>query len=283
MNGAKPGGWVNELEAVGGSSPNNVWAMGSLLLVTETVDRAVHWNGKHWSRAAVPSRGAFAPTITSIVATSDSSAWAFGCYCGASDSPFIAHYFRGRWHDVTPANLGTTGGIDTASVISPSNIWAVAAQPNIDISNVLHWNGRRWSVVRMPASLAFGADRFFAGGGILATKTGGIWLAGAVGSSYKPAIIHFYRGRWTITKIAAPDYLTALVSDGHGGMWSASWPVGNISAQIWHYTAGRWSRSANPAGIKPQYRITWMAAVPGSRTTLGIGIDTKNELLLSSR
>jgi hypothetical protein len=281
MNGAKPGGWLNELSAVGGSSPDNVWAMGTFLLVTESVDRAVHWNGKTWTKATVPSPGAFAPYITSIVATSASNAWAFGCYCEASDSPYIAHYYRGRWHDVTPASVASAGGIDTASVISPSDIWAVAAQPNIDISNVLHWNGKHWSVYPMPASLATGANRFFAGGGIVATKNNGVWLAGAVGPSYQPAVTRLYHGRWTIKKVAAPDYLAELVSDGHGGMWSASWPVGSTSAQIWHYTGGRWSHSADPAGIDPPYRVTWMAAMPGSRTVLGIGQDAKNEVLLS--
>jgi hypothetical protein len=280
MNGAKPGGWLNELTAVGGSSPDNVWAMGTYELVTESVDRAVHWNGKTWTKATVPASGAFAPYITSIVAPGTASAWAFGCYCEASDSPYIAHYYRGSWHDVTPVSLASVGGIDTASVISPSDIWAVAAQPNIDISSILHWNGKRWSVYPMPAALATGSNRFFAGGGILATKNDGVWFAGAVGESYQPAAVHLDNGRWTIDRVAAPEYLAALVSDGHGGLWSASWQ-GSSSAQIWHYTAGRWRRSADPAGIDPPYRITWMAALPDSRTVLAIGQDAKNEVLLS--
>jgi hypothetical protein len=31
-----------------------------------------------------------------------------------------------------------------------------------------------------------------------------------------------------------------------------------------------------------QYQVTWMAHIPGTNTALAVGLDLKNELLLSS-
>jgi hypothetical protein len=76
--------------------------------------------------------------------------------------------------------------------------------------------------------------------------------------------------------------MQTLVPDGNGSFWSSTQAVGNTSAQFWHFAAGKWRRAADPAGITGQCEVTWMAHVPGGRTTLAIGQDTKNELPLSS-
>ena len=44
---------------------------------------------------------------------------------------------------------------------------------------------------------------------------------------------------------------------------------------------GAWSQAADPAGTAGYYHITWMAHVPGGQTSLAIGSDLKNGLLLS--
>jgi hypothetical protein len=281
LDGSQVGGWVNELQAVGGSSPSDVWALGVYYLVTETIVRAVHWNGSTWTKAPVPSQGSFAPLITSVVSFGSSGAWAFGCYCGASQSPYIAHFSGGRWHDVTPSGL-PFGGIWTASAISASDIWAVMSDTNTQSFGALHWNGVKWASVPMPSSLTTGLGRFFPGGGLAASRTGGVWFAGSLVFGGAAAVVHEIRGHWTVTKPAAASPLVPLVPDGTGGLWSASETPGTASAQIWHFSGGQWRQAANPAGTTGFYRITWMAHLPGGQTALAIGGDLKNELLLSA-
>lgn len=276
MDGSLPGGWVNQLQAVGGSSPDDVWALGNYYLVTESLVRAVHWNGHTWTKASVPSQGGFAPLITSVKSFGANDAWAFGCYCGASQSPYIAHFSNGHWRDVTPRAL-PFGGIWTASAISSSNIWAVMSDANQQSFTALHWNGSAWSTVPVPTTL----PSFYPGGGIVATAQGGVWFAGSLVGTGTPAVVHDLNGTWTVTDVAAAQPLSTLISDGAGGMWSASESFGSTSAQLWHYSGGAWSQAADPAGTAGYYHITWMAHVPGGQTSLAIGDDLKNELLLS--
>ncbi|MGH3160143.1 MAG: hypothetical protein ACRDNF_26725 [Streptosporangiaceae bacterium] len=281
FNGSKVGGWVNALQAVGGSSPSDVWALGPYYLVDETVLRAVHWNGITWTRSTVPFQGSFAPQITSVVSFAGSGAWAFGCYCGASQSPYIAHFTDGHWRDVTPAGL-PFGGIWTASAISSSNIWAVQGDANEGSFGALHWNGTTWASVAVPSSLTSGPDSFYPGGGLVASATGDVVFTGSLTSSGAAAVVTDDNGSWSVTEPAAANALGPLTPDGSGGLWAASEPLGNTSAQIWHYSGGQWSQAANPPGTGKSYAITWMTNVPGSQTTLAIGNDLKNELLLST-
>jgi hypothetical protein len=277
MNGSVPGGWVNEFETVGGSSPDDVWALGVFNLVDETVNRAVHWNGQTWTKAVVPSQGTSAPELTSVLSFGSAGAWAFGCYCGASESPYIAQYSGGRWREVTPKGL-PFGGIWTARAISPTNIWAVQSDENEGVSDALHYNGTTWSAVSIPET----NGRFFAEGGLVASKTGGVWLSGSLDFSGTPVVEHLQNGKWTMTDVGAAEPLAALTSDGAGGLWAASELFGTTSAQIWHDTGGVWTQAADPAGVSGGYRITWMSTLPGSQTVLAAGADSKHELLLSN-
>lgn len=288
LDGSRVGGWVNQMQAVGGSSPSDVWAVGVYYLVTQQVVRAVHWDGRHWTKSTLPSTPTFAPLqVNSVLSFGTQGAWAFGCYCDLRYSPvftmpYIARFYRGAWHDVTPPGLASgSGSIWTASAISASDIWAIMTDPNTGASTLLHWNGRIWRTLSVPV---FGTTakpvQFAASGGIVTAKNGSVWLSGSAssGGNAVGAIAYERNGRWDLTQLAAQGQLTALVPDGRGGMWSAL-RFGGPSDQIWHFAGGHWQRAANPAGVTGSYFITWMAHVPGTATSLAIGADTKHELL----
>jgi len=282
MNGAEPGGWVNELMAVGGSSPRNVWAVGQILGDITSLDRAVHWNGSRWAKAGtLASPTEFAPTINSVLPAGSSGAWALGCYCAPfNQSPYIGRFSNGRWHDLTPPGL--EGGIWTGAVVSPSDIWAVMSESDLGLfTGVWHWDGTRWHLMKVPAQFISGSQAFAPGGGIIATRHDGLWFPGSFDSNGTGAVLHEIGGRWHLTKTGAPTAMQALVSDGHGGFWSSTAAVGNTSAEIWHFTGGHWVHVADPAGIAAPYRITWMTALQGTTSVLAIGSDQKNEILLS--
>ena len=276
MDGSAPGGWVNELQAVGGSSPDDVWAIGPIFGDVSSLDRAVHWNGKRWAKAGVLPSASSAPRITSVLSFGPDNVWAFGCYCFASQGPYIAHFSNGTWHDVTPAGL-PFGGIWTGAATSPSNIWAVMSETDTGSFTVLRWNGAKWKVVPVPATFS----GFAPGGGIVVTKNDGVWFAGYLVSNFTGAVLHTVGGKWYLTQTKTPTPMEALVPDGRGGLWSSTGAFGNASAEIWHLAAGKWNRVADPAGVTGEYLVVWMAHVPDSATTLAVGPDMKNELLLS--
>jgi hypothetical protein len=287
FNGSKVGGWVNALQAVGGSSPSDVWAIGPYYLVNETALRAVHWNGTTWTRSTLPfDAGALAPQITSVLSFGSSDAWALGCYCEASQEPYIAHFNGKHWQNVTPAGL-SAGAIWAASAVSSSNIWAVTGNTSSASFGALHWNGTAWASVAVPSSLTLGAGSFntgdgYTGGGLVASATGEVWFTGCLADTGAAAVVTDDNGSWSTTEPAAASPLGALTPDGAGGLWAVAMAVGDGSAQIWHYTGGQWSQAANPPGTGKVYDITQIANVPGSQTALGIGSDHTNELLLST-
>jgi hypothetical protein len=287
LDGSQVGGWVNHLQAVGGSSPTDVWLLGTYDLLTETLVRAVHWDGHQWTKFEVPAAKKYEKysplQITSVLSLGRQGAWAFGCYCDteyspSSGSPYIARFSHGVWHNVTPHGL-PFDGIWTASALSPSDIWAVMTDPGTGISALLHWNGRTWR--DLPVA-SFGSSRkpvlFGASGGIVTASDGAVMLSGTT-SKGVAAVAQLLKGRWTLTKLPAQGSLAAMVPDGQGGLWAALQPP-NSSNQIWHFADGRWSPAADPAGASGNYYITWMAHLPNSLTTVAIGWDQAHELLL---
>ncbi len=283
LDGSRVGGWVNQLQAVGGSSPADVWTMGVYYLVTETIVRAVHWDGHRWTRFAVPSpRAPFgSPQINSLLSFGKKGAWAFGCSCDLTYSPgyaapYIVRFRHGAWHNVTPHGL-TSGAIWTAWGNTPSDIWAVMTDPNTGSTTLLHWTGTSWHRLPVPR---FGSARhpvfFSGGGGIVTTSDGAVWLAGTA-STGAAAIARQRNGHWALTTLPVTGQLGPLVPDGKGGFWSA---LNGTPSEIWHYASGHWSRAADPLGISGSYFITWMAHVPGGLTSLAIGGDQQYELLL---
>ncbi len=277
LDGSAPGGWINEFQAVGGSSPDDVWAVGPIVGAVTTLVRAVHWNGKRWAKAGVLPSPQGAPRITSVLSFGPDNAWAFGCYCSASQGPYVAHFSHGQWRDVTPAGL-PFGGILTGAATSPSNIWAVMSETDTGSFTVLRWNGAKWTVVPVPATFS----SFVPGGGIVVSKDSGVWFAGSLAPNFTGAILRNAGGKWHLTKGITPAAMQTLVPDGSGGLWSSTLAQGSERAQFWHFAAGKWTRAADPAGITGQYEVAWMAHVPGGGTTLAIGLDLKNELLFSS-
>src|SRR5215469_4013901 len=277
LDGSRVGGWVNQLEAVGGSSPSDIWALGPYFLLTESIVRAVHWDGHRWARFAVPSVGSSAPLVNSVVSFGKRGAWAFGCYCDlrfqpSIAAPYIASFYRGSWHEVTPRGR-PLDSIWTASANSPSDIWAVMTEPNTGISAVLHWNGRKWRVLTVPLfGKANNPVQFFASGGIAVTKNDAVWLSGSA-SGGSAAVAYEAGGRWTLTTVAGQGQFAALIPDGKGGLWTSMRTFTNTSDEIWHFSGGHWSRAADAAGVSGLYFITWMAHVPGGTTSLAIGDD----------
>jgi hypothetical protein len=104
-------GWW-ELRAAATSGANDAWLVG----VDHGPDRdaglALHWNGRSWSRVAIPGVGV-ASALLGVATRSASDAWAVGGYTSSFEDPtprpLVLHWDGAAWtRQSSPTGTGTT-------------------------------------------------------------------------------------------------------------------------------------------------------------------------------
>ena len=101
------------LEGVGGSGPNDVWAVG---LSVDQLPIIIHWNGTTWSESWVGTQVGGA--LFAVWAPSKDEAWAVG-------NPGVMHYTAGAWTIVrTPTDDTVPDGVWGESA---DDFWVVGA------------------------------------------------------------------------------------------------------------------------------------------------------------
>jgi hypothetical protein len=166
-----------------------------------------------------------------VVAPSTNSAWALGAADvsggnGNSEASVAEHWNGKRWGGVgLPA--GVKGGIDAASAVSATDIWAVTFVNGY----VLHWNGARWSVAKHLAG--FGELT-----GVTALSATNVWVFGGPGSDPGLGTWHFNGKTWQLQKGNAPGLENASALSA-----TSIWAIGSSSApydRIQHYNGKNW-------------------------------------------
>lgn len=151
-----------EFSGVAGASPRDVWAVGS---INEESALVVHWDGRRWQRAQLPSTGKGA-WLADVTAISQDDVWVVGGVGGRDLRPLVLHWNGRRWRVVDMRDAAPRGSdlraIDSAS---GADVWA-AGEQNVDAPStmgfsalVLHWDGNRWRQVpsaQVPVDLAVG-------------------------------------------------------------------------------------------------------------------------------
>jgi hypothetical protein len=155
----------NHLNAIDGTSPNDLWAVGH----TQNGDYSVreplilHWNGSAWS--IVPSPTARDATLEGVVAIASDDVWAVGSMFSLEQFwhvPFALHWDGQTWSSVTlPSPTPQGGRLFGVTALGPTKVYAVGQAPNVP-SLVMRWNGQSWATESTP-------------------KTGTVWDATAVG------------------------------------------------------------------------------------------------------
>ena len=147
-------------------SPSDAWAVGSGFFL-ETAIRPVleHWDGSAWTR--VPTMGGFRLNALARV-PGTSHVWAVG-WNSDSQPVNLAGYWNGtNWRLMTipapPQGPGPFWVLFSAvAAVSENDVWAIASADAAlagDVGTVYaeHWNGQRWTPVRLPQRRA-GADQ----------------------------------------------------------------------------------------------------------------------------
>ncbi len=174
------------LRAVAGDSPDDIWAVGTLLSgVTDTQPStlAEHWDGRTWQ--VVPSPDVdIDDGLASVSAVAASDIWAVGDYFSntatGSQVLTLAEHFAGtRWTVAATPSPSLDNDLLAVQAVSRNDVWAVGGSGGPDPALVEHWNGSGWQVAREPYRHG-NANYLYA---LSASRSPGVWAAGSFGGS----------------------------------------------------------------------------------------------------
>jgi hypothetical protein len=252
VKGARiPAGATGTLSAIGGSGPDDLWAVGFVAAATVRV-LFEHFDGTTWTRASFPTQERACDSggvdcfldPRAVTATSADDVWVVGTILEPNPTGnFIAHWSGTAWSVVHPPCLqgqkvvarcsGATVDLNELSgitALSPSDAWASGSESNVNNQNfripyVLHWDGTIWSLVETPNPNANGEGSML--NGITALNPNDIWAVGQtqrLNGSIRTLTQQFNGTTWTTVPSPSPggatripdDSLTGVVSPGPG-------------------------------------------------------------------
>jgi hypothetical protein len=213
------GAYTNQLYGVVALSSSNAWAVGEYGPQSGAQQTLVeHWDGALWTVVASPNVGTGSNYLEKIAAVSANDIWAVGYYHDTGSNQnftLIEHWNGTSWSVVSSPSPGTNGTLNSISVISASDIWAVgqyAGTNNVQQTLALHWNGTAWSVVSTPSpSNAGGSQNNLMA--VYARTTSDIWAVGYTypgSGNFQDVIEHWDGAHWS---------LVPGVTGGGGGLY----------------------------------------------------------------
>ena len=230
----------NDLAAIAGRSPADIWAVGSLLpnpnaTVVHTL--AIHYDGTAWSAVPTPANGPEASSLYGVAALPDGTAWAVGIHTqpsGHTTQSLAEHWDGHAWTIVPTPNPGSAEDmLYGVAAVSDNNVWAAGTYsgPDNTFHPLLeHWDGQKWSAVPVPGGAGI-PD------GILTSVTSspsqGVWATGQLAMSPvdRQIVLHLEGGSWVpVTEPgvtspgggAASAYPQSIAVTGNG-----PWVAGN--------------------------------------------------------
>jgi hypothetical protein len=160
-----PGKW-SVLNGVFCTSSANCWGVGSYetSIGGRGLNEVVHWNGKKWTQVRVTSPGGKdSSQLLAVRCLTAADCWTVGYYSkGAAEIGEALHWNGKKWSRVaTPTPGGTLKGdvneLFDVVCATAANCWAGGeygsgnlSSHEVILNEVLHWNGKTWSVVHAP-------------------------------------------------------------------------------------------------------------------------------------
>jgi hypothetical protein len=260
------------------TSRRNCWTVGTRVTTHAFVAQARQWNGRTWVKRTIPSPGGTsAGGLTEPAAVRCASAaecWTVGFYgkSGGASLNLMLRWNGRRWAAMRvpqPAGTGKTAQnfLNDVTCVSARNCWAVGQFGKSDSSTlnlVLHWNGRKWSRMRVPEPGGTGKKAENKLNNVRCPSSSrciavGSYTSGS-GKTFNQALI--WNGRsWFSQHVPSPGSGTAknsatLVSLGCGS--NTCWAVGSFGPsagspalnQVMRWNGRSWSRqfTAQPGG-----------------------------------
>jgi hypothetical protein len=267
VQSANPGVIDNELTGIGGTSSNDLWAVGySTDASGKLRTLAQHWDGASWKTVPTPDPGNRLNAFNALVVESPRNAWAVGVsQSGGVVSGLIERWDGVRWSPVASPNPGSSNYLISVTALSASDAWAVGyyTSPNYSYSPlILHWDGATWKVVPNP-SVAGSAMLT----GVAAISSTDIWTVGQL-SEFRTLTEHWDGKEWNV--VPAPNQ--GSHDSGLVGVAASS------SRDVWA-VGGYYASSRRPNSLIEHWNgTTWqIVASPGANTLEGIASLAPND------
>lgn len=219
------------LRAVAAESPDDVWAVGTLLSgVTDTQSATLveQWNGTAWHVVPSPDPGHFGNALGSVAIVSPDDVWAVGSSYTTKfgTKNLVEHWDGAAWSVVPSPDVDIDDGLASVSAAGPADVWAVGDDfyNTSGGSQVLtlaeHFDGTRWTVVPTPSPTA---DNDLAAVQVVGAKD--VWAVGGSGGPGPALVEHWDGTRWSVAsepyRHGNANYLFAASSGTAPGVWVA--------------------------------------------------------------
>src|ERR1700677_1409896 len=234
--------------AVTAAGPGSEWAFGG-----NGKGKPTAWENRGAGWSQVPFPGTPGEEVTAAGASSASNVWVFTDHVGDDGGGVGAM----RWNGSTWSSVGLwyIGQIDSAAVLSPTDVWVFGAPM------AWHWNGKGWWEVS-----ATGDGPLVNGGSALSADDA--WVYGAVsGAAEAPGadVAHWNGSSWKNVSLAnllttsqqgpgeansvyeqSPDSVYAL---GTASVYVSTGNPGGTELILLHWNGSAWSRVARVPGL----------------------------------
>jgi hypothetical protein len=249
-----PAGASGLLNAIGGSGPDDLWAVGYTLSADESQESLLieHFDGTQWASVPFPSQESVCDSglsecfldATAVAASAPDNAWLAGNVAQPNNTQhLLAHWNGTSWSLATAPCLEGTAvaacnpeGTDLneltgLTVLSPTDAWASGSEGNVNDENfhipyVLHWNGTSWSLTKTPNRGGEGSLL----NAISAVSASDIWAVGQIqqlNGAIQTLTEQFNGTTWAVVaspdpgRTPADDPLDAVASAGSGQVFAA--------------------------------------------------------------
>ena len=239
------------LSSVAAISANNVWAVGTSGLQSQTGKTVIeHWNGSQWSLVTSPSPGAEYNTLTGVTAISASDIWAVGWQASMGVAQTLTEHWNGsHWSVVASPNPGADGTeLEGVVAVSANNVWAVGNMQNntatgpVEQTLIEHWNGSQWSLVTSPSP----GTQTSAFVGVSATSANDVWAVGFFANSsnvWETLTEHWNGSQWSVVKSPNPgtqiNYLASVTAISTSNVWAVGYADSQTLTE--HWNGSQWS------------------------------------------
>lgn len=247
------GGGAFQLAAISGSSPADLWAVGST--VTGPAERrplVEHWDGRRWTASegartgtGVADPAEFGGALTGVQALGPDDVWAAGWrdVGGSTPEPLVEHWDGRSWRRVSPPpSTSGRGGVPVAFtrlvVPGPDDVWLlgerspVVGGESITRSVLEHWDGTGWNEISVPLTVApsVGTEAI---ADVAVGPDGSVWLAGSRWKGFGEAevarggvVLRLQTIKWTrLPAPPGPGGVARIVPAADGTAWAIGAPV----------------------------------------------------------
>jgi hypothetical protein len=239
------------INAISVAPTGSTWAAGYQASNGKNVPLVQHLLNGKWTTAKSPSSAL--GEIGALSASSSKNVWAFG----TTDAGAFAARWNGTAWNRTTVGANSYNVLD-ASALSASNVWAVGGDGT---RTAMHWNGKSWAKVALPAPA-----RTIAGVSSTHVYAGGTYKS-------QPAVMHWTGSAWKLAAtpkftLPEPDAM-GVISDIYapsvGDVWASGgveWSCGvdgdDTCTQpiLLHWNGKKWSSQTFPQGYGGYTRVT---------------------------